>query len=171
MHRPGPVTALAPLVATEGRELEVGLLALVVALAALVGYWVYRDADDRGMADAAYWGAAVSALFVVGVGVGGVLATGVYLARRPDERVVDDDEAFLAVARREDDADDRQAELKLSPTRVAAASDTAIRGYARRVDGVDPTADPEALRAELRRLAEERAAVDAFEWQDEVEDA
>lgn len=170
------------LLQTATREIELGILLLVLAAVAFVGYWVYRDAVARGMDEAPYWGAAVGTSFVIGLIVGGIVAVGVYLSRRPDT-YEDADDAFEPL--RDDPAeDDPHTDLppvpELTPTRVDAASDTAIRGYARRYDDVDATGDPELLRAALREKAETGAAdaptveepddVDGFEWVGDADD-
>lgn len=156
------------LLQTATRELELGLLLLTLALVGLVSYWVYRDAEARGMPDAAYWGAAVGVAFVVGLIVGGVVAVGVYLSTRP-EAYEGAQEPFSRADPDEPRADSSQpdqdpahADLPPAPTltesRVERASDTAIRGYARRYDDLDATADPDRLRAALRDLVERGAA-------------
>lgn len=145
------------LVQNATRELELGLLLLTLALLGLVSYWVYRDAEARGMEDAAYWGAAVGVAFVVGLVVGGLVAVGVYRSTRPEtyeggQAPFDD----LDPDRNGADQDPAHADLppvpELTESRVEQASDTAIRGYARRYDDLDATGDPARLRAALREL-------------------
>lgn len=154
------------LLQTTTREVELGLLLLVVALVGLVSYWVYRDADARGMDDAGYWGAAVGVAFVVGLIVGGLVAVAVYRSSRPDGyeggQAPFDDLSTDADER----ADRAHADLppvpELTAERVEAASPTALRGYARRYDELDATADPERLRAALRSLVERGEAADVL---------
>ena len=147
------------LLQTTTRELELGLLLLVVALVGLVSYWVYRDADARGMDDAGYWGAAVGVAFVVGLIVGGLVAVAVYRSSRPEgyeggQDPFDD----LAEAEAGEAQDPAHADLppapELTAEGVANASPTALRGYARRYDELDATAEPETLRAALRALVD-----------------
>lgn len=144
------------LLQTVSRGWELSLLVLVLAGVGLVSYWVYRDADARGMADAPYWGAAVGVAFVIGVIVGGIVAVGVYLSARPDE-YVGAERPFDALHEGGEPAEDpAHADLppvpELTAERVANASETTLRGYARRYDSLDATGDPEAIRAALSDL-------------------
>lgn len=144
------------LLQTATREVELGLLLLVVALVGLVSYWVYRDADARGMADAAYWGAAVGVAFVVGLVVGGLVAVAVYRSSRPEGYEGGQAPFEDLTADAEEIQDPAHADLppvpELTAERVEGGSPTALRGYARRYDELDATADPERLRAALTDL-------------------
>ena len=147
------------LLQTVSRGWELGLLVLVLAGVGLVSYWVYRDAAARGMEDAPYWGAAVGVATVVGVVLGGVVAAGVYLSARPEEYAGGERpfDAFGADDGANGDADDpAHADLppvpELTAERVEAASETTLRGYARRYDRLDATGDPAAIRAALADL-------------------
>ena len=154
------------LLQTTTRELELGLLLLVVALVALVGYWVYRDADARGMDDAGYWGAAVGVAFAVGLVIGGLVAVAVYLSTRPEE--YNGGEAPFDDLQHDDDSETDPAHADLPPVpeltavRVESASPTVLRGYARRYDDLDATGDPEALRAALQELVERGEAAETL---------
>jgi hypothetical protein len=143
---------------------QFGLLVLVLVGVGLVSYWVYRDAAARGMDDAPYWGAAVGVASVIGVIVGGIVAVGVYLSAR-SEAYEDGERPFDAlwgdegVPDRERSATDpAHADLppvpELTAERVADASETTLRGYARRYDRLDATGDPEGIRAALLDLVE-----------------
>lgn len=154
------------LLQTATRELELGLLLLVVALVGLVSYWVYRDADARGMADAGYWGAAVGVAFVVGLIVGGLVAVAVYRSSRPDGYEGGQD-PFADLTADDDEQPDRaHADLPpvpgLTVERVERASPTTLRGYARRYDDVNAAGDPEQLRTALRELVERGEAAETL---------
>lgn len=158
---------------TVSRGWELSLLVFVLAGVGLVSYWVYRDAAARGMADAPYWGAAVGVTAVVGAVLGGLVAVGVYLSARPDqyagaERPFDAFTDGGAVA----DTDPAHAALppvpEITAERVANASETTLRGYARRYDHLDATGDPEEIRAALADLV---AADEADRLGETVEDA
>lgn len=144
------------LLQTSTRELELGLLLLVVALVGLVSYWVYRDADARGMADAAYWGAAVGVAFVLGLVVGGLVAVAVYRSSRPEAYEGGHAPFEDLTADADETQDPAHADLPSVPAltteRAESASPTVLRGYARRYDELDATADPERLRAALTEL-------------------
>lgn len=161
------------LLQTVSRGWELSLLLFVLAGVGLVSYWVYRDAAARGMEDAPYWGAAVGVTAVVGAVLGGLVAVGVYLSARPDqyagaERPFDAFTDGGAVA----DADPAHAALppvpELTAERVANASETTLRGYARRYDHLDATGDPEEIRAVLSELV---AAGEADRLGETVDDA
>ncbi|WP_435126473.1 hypothetical protein [Halobaculum sp. D14] len=81
----------APLDAVVG--MQASLLVIIAFLTGAVSYWVYRDADARGVENAPFWGATVGVLFLFGAVVGGLLALGIYLAHRPDEPVPERDVA------------------------------------------------------------------------------
>ncbi|GAB7093858.1 hypothetical protein JCM30237_10100 [Halolamina litorea] len=148
------------LLQTVSRGWKLGLLLFVLVGVGLVSYWVYRDADARGMADAPYWGAAVGVASVIGVIVGGVVAVGVYLSARPDEYVGGERpfDAFGDATGAGDQSgadpahDDLPPVPELSTERVENASETTLRGYARRYDRLDATGDPETIRAALSAL-------------------
>jgi len=154
------------LLQTTTLEVELGLLLLVVALVGLVSYWVYRDADARGMDDAGYWGAAVGVAFAVGLIVGGLVAVAVYLSSRPEEYEGGQAPFEDLTGDADDGEDPAHADLppvpELSAERVENASPTALRGYARRYDELDATADPERLRAALAELVERGEAAETL---------
>lgn len=145
------------LLQTASRGWELGLLVLVLAGVGLVSYWVYRDAAARGMADAPYWGAAVGVATVVGVVIGGVVAAGVYLSARPEE-YAGGERPFDAFGDGADEETPDPAHADLPPVpeltaeRVENASETTLRGYARRYDRLDATGEPAEIRAALAAL-------------------
>lgn len=164
------------LLQTTTPEVELGLLLLVVALVGLVSYWVYRDADARGMDDAGYWGAAVGVAFVVGLILGGLVAVAVYLSSRPDgyeggQAPFED----LTEGTADEEQDPAHVDLppvpELTAERLESASPTALRGYARRYDELDATGDPEQLRAALAALVERGEAAEKLGTVREADEA
>jgi hypothetical protein len=144
------------LLQTDSGGWQFGLLVLVLAGVGLVSYWVSRDAAARGMDGAPYWGVAVGVASVIGV----------YLSARPEtdeggEHPFDalwGDGPPPTVDGDASATDPAHADLppvpELTAERVADASETTLRGYARRYDRLDATGDPEWIRAALLGLVE-----------------
>ncbi|MFP4632335.1 MAG: hypothetical protein ACLFMT_02730 [Halobacteriales archaeon] len=59
--------------------IPVGLV--VLAVAALLGYWVYKDASGRGKDNALLWGLGVGVLTLLTL-IGGLIGVGVYIYLR-----------------------------------------------------------------------------------------
>ncbi len=62
-----------------GRVAPIGLIVLIIAL--VLGYWVYKDAKGDGKDNALLWGLVVGILTLFTV-IGGLIALGVYLFTR-----------------------------------------------------------------------------------------